>query len=279
MHRALFSARRGPVVATGPAVVFLHGLTGSGRYWYRVADRLRGAGRELRLVDLLGFGRSPWPDGDYTLAEHLAALDAWRATAGLADRPLVLVGHSLGALLAPEWATHTPHVRGAVLIGLPVYPDVAAARRALAHLSLLHRLTLGARPLAQGLCLAMYHTRPLWRLLAPLLAPHVPPAVARDGVLHTWRSFSGTLEHVVFGLPAGRVAQLAAGLPLLLVHGAADRTAPAEAVRALAARLPRGRLDTIAGGGHDVPLTHPLQVAGAIRVFVAARDARDWSGG
>ncbi len=126
--RPLFSERRGAGGVGDPAVVFLHGLAGSGRYWYPVAERLGQARLQLHLVDLLGFGRSPWPDVAYTVDDHLAALEGWRAAAGLADTPLALVGHSLGALLALEWLARAPGLAGAALVSLPVYRDPGEAR-------------------------------------------------------------------------------------------------------------------------------------------------------
>lgn len=274
--RHLYSERRGDGAM---AVVFLHGLAASGRYWYGVADRLAGGGRQLQLVDLLGFGRSPWPDLAYTVDDHLAALDAWRAAAGLGEAPLVLVGHSLGAVLALAWAARAPLVRGAVLVGLPVYRDPVAARRRLARLSLLHRLTLTSRPLARAACGVMCRSRPLWRLLVPLVIRQVPPAVARDGVLHTWRSLSGTLAHGIFGTAPERVRQQATGRPLLFVHGAADATAPFATVRAVAAGLPQARLLSVPDGGHDLPLSHPAPLADALDRFLGRLAAGGPTGG
>lgn len=268
VERPLFSERRG---TGGPVVVCLHGLAGSGRYWYRVAGRLAGARLQLQLVDLLGFGCSPWPDVPYTVDEHLAALDGWRAAAGLAHEPLVLVGHSLGALLALEWMACTPEVEGAVLIGLPVYEDSDEARRRLARLSLLHRLTLAAPPLGRAVCTVMCHSRPLWRVFAPLFVRGFPAEVARDGVLHTRRSFFGTLEHCILDLSFDHLRRRAVGLglPLTFVHGTTDDTAPVANVRNLVTGLPRTRLLEIPQGGHDLPLSSADQVADAIRRFVS----------
>lgn len=262
--RQLFSEARG---GGQPALVFLHGLAASGRYWYGVADQLDGRGRQLHLVDLLGFGRSPWPDLAYTVEDHLAALDAWRGAIGLGEAPLILVGHSLGALLALDWAGRTPGVAGAVLVALPAYRDAAEARRRLVRLSPLHRLTLGSPPLARAACAAMCRFRPLWRLVAPIAVRRVPPAVARDGVLHTWRSLSGTLEHCIFGATWARVREQAARIPLLFVHGDADDTAPIAAVRELTARFPNAELVVVPGCGHDLPLTRPAVVADATARF------------
>lgn len=266
MTHQLYSERRG---SGTPAIVFLHGLGASGRYWYGVVEHLEGNGRQLQLVDLLGFGRSPWPDLAYTVDDHLAVLDDWRAVAGLQETPLVLVGHSLGALLALAWAGRTSLVGGAVLIALPVYRDPVEAQRRLARLSLLHRLTLSNRPLVRATCAVMCQFRPLWRALVPLVVRRFPPPVARDGVLHTWRSLSGTLEHCIFGTTFERVRQQAAQLPVLFVHGDADDTAPFATVRELGADLPRASLLAVPGGGHDIPLSHPVLVTDAIDRFLS----------
>ncbi len=275
--RPLFSERRG---ADGPCVVFLHGLAASGRYWRGVDAALPPDGLRAYFVDLLGFGRSPWPDVAYTVDDHLAALDHWRAVTGLAAEPLVLVGHSLGALLALEWAARRVvpgsegGVAGLVLVGLPAYRDPDAARRRLARLSLLHRLTLHSRPLARAVCAVMCRHRPLWRALVPLVVRQFPPDVARDGVLHTWPSISGTLDHGIFGLTFDHLRRRAAGLPLTLVHGARDDTAPIATVRELAAGLPEARLVEVPGGTHDVPLSHPGAVADALLPLVQAAASR-----
>jgi len=114
--RPLFSERHGDDGDGAPAVVFLHGLTASGRSWRRVAASLDDAGLHLHLVDLLGFGRLPWPRVAYTTDDHLAALTAWRMDAGRAGVPIILVGHSLGALLALAAARRDPTVAGVVLM-------------------------------------------------------------------------------------------------------------------------------------------------------------------
>lgn len=60
-------------------LVFLQGLGGSGRYSYQVRDDLDPERFTVHLVYLLGFGRSPWPDVEYALEDHIAALERWRA--------------------------------------------------------------------------------------------------------------------------------------------------------------------------------------------------------
>jgi len=265
MDSPLYHEHRG---TGGPPVVFLHGLAASGRYWHPVAERLDVMGLRLYMVDLLGFGRSPRPEVAYDPNDHLGALSLWRRAADLEREPLVLVGHSLGALLALEWAKRDPSIEGVVLVSLPAYHDTAEARQRLASLSLLNRLTLSRPPIARALCQLMCHTRPLWRLLAPLLVPDVPAQVARDAVLHSWRSFSGTLQSCVFGSTISITDLEAVSAPLLFLHGTDDRTAPVEDVRALVGRLPRARFIELPGTGHDPPLSNPDRLATEILAFV-----------
>jgi pimeloyl-ACP methyl ester carboxylesterase len=58
---------------TGRPILFLHGIGASGRYWRPLARR--SDGYRGTAVDLLGFGRSPWPrDCAYDVDAHLNAL-------------------------------------------------------------------------------------------------------------------------------------------------------------------------------------------------------------
>lgn len=56
--------------------------------------------------------------------------------------------------------------------------------------------------------------------------------------------------------------------PVLLLHGEEDRVIPVAAARRLAARLPRAKLVTMPGAGHDLPIRHADRVAEQISKFV-----------
>lgn len=93
--------------SSNPVVVLLHGLVASGDYFGAAFDELGRAGA-LVVPDLWGFAASRRPPGgdpaEYGAAAHLAALDAMLAVLGLTNRPLVIVGHSMGATLGMRWA-------------------------------------------------------------------------------------------------------------------------------------------------------------------------------
>ncbi len=86
--------------ADAPAVVCLHGVTGSGRHFGPLADRLAPAYR-VAAPDLLGHGESP-REPPWRLADHVDAVEATVGDAG------VWLGHSFGARVAFEHAARRP---------------------------------------------------------------------------------------------------------------------------------------------------------------------------
>lgn len=140
--------RFGPAEAV-PEVLALHGLTGHGRRFERLArTHLPDVG--ILAPDLRGHGRSPWTP-PWTLEAHLDDLSALLDER--ARGPVVLVGHSFGGNLAVRLARRAPAaVRALILLdpamGLaperarntadaflrsPDYADAAEARAEKAH--------------------------------------------------------------------------------------------------------------------------------------------------
>lgn len=104
---------RGPVDA--PALVLLHGYSDSGFSFSRVLPLLP-ADRRVIVPDLRGHGRSSHPVGGYGMdalaTDVLALLDALDVEAA------VVVGHSMGSLVAQRIATLAPErVEALVLVG------------------------------------------------------------------------------------------------------------------------------------------------------------------
>lgn len=124
---------------SGRTILLVHGLGGSLANWDAVGPRLVGLGRVV-AIDLPGFGVSP-PGNDWSLetqrnaiigaAEHLGA-------------PAVLIGNSMGALLAAMTATARPDlVAGLVLISPATPPRLPDPN---IHWPTARRLLLNATP-------------------------------------------------------------------------------------------------------------------------------------
>jgi pimeloyl-ACP methyl ester carboxylesterase len=107
-------------VGTGPPVVLLHGIASSSVTFENVVPLIVERHRAIS-IDLLGFGTSPAPaDAGYTIEEHVAALRRTLRRLGL--RRFVLVGHSMGALIATRYAaTYRRQVTRLVIVSPPVY--------------------------------------------------------------------------------------------------------------------------------------------------------------
>lgn len=113
--------RVGEWAGAGPTVVLLHGLTGSHISFQLVADAL--PGHRLLAPDLRGRGRSSDLPGPFGLAAH--ADDVVTMIRELADGPVVVAGHSMGAFVTVVLAEQLRQlVSGIVLVdgGLPFAP-------------------------------------------------------------------------------------------------------------------------------------------------------------
>lgn len=105
-------------------IILLHGIGSSLGMWQDVANKLPLSVRVI-AVDLLGFGDSPKPTWSTYNAKMQADSIAATLFAKKVVGPLVVVGHSLGALVAVEFAKSYPILtKSLVLVSPPLYqPD------------------------------------------------------------------------------------------------------------------------------------------------------------
>ena len=224
------------VSGSGDPVVFLAGLPSSTRFWGGAFDALA-AHRRLLFVDALGFGRSPLPEVDYTLEDHLGALRRTLVAEG-ATRRVTFVAHSFGAVLAAHYAArHPEEVERLVLLGTPVFRDEREARARIREVSAMNGLFTLHPLLAREACKLHEATlSPLLERLVTRLFRDTPPEVVRSGLRHTWRSFNGSLRNVLLTRPVA--APLArAGPKVVFVHGRRDDVTPLPRLEELAAAI------------------------------------------
>ncbi|KAF1046647.1 alpha/beta hydrolase [Xylophilus sp.] len=209
-------------------ILLVHGLGEHAGRYDRLARRLCGWGFAVRGYDQYGHGESGGPRGalpnDERLVDDLAdVVDSTRAMLP-AGVPLILLGHSLGGLVAARFvAQHRRAVDGLVLSS-PAF-------------------AVGLRPLQRLLLAAVPRLAPDLRVssgLDPRQLSH-DPAVAR-----AWRSdplchdlISGRLARFI--ATAGPQALDAAArwrVPTLLLYGGSDRVVQPAGSQAFAAMAP-----------------------------------------
>ena len=253
-------------VGDGPTgVVLLHGLGGSNAYWGGAYDTLASAGR-LVVPDLLGFGDSPHPPSGYTTDDHVAALVALLDELGVTG-PVVVGAHSLGCLLAIALADRRPDLVAAVVAFCPpLYPDEATARDRISSLGLLERQLATDSPWAETDCAWVCRHPRGAALIAAAVRPGIPSPIRRDGMRHSWASYSQTFRHVLASAESGKVlARLQ--VPVELVAGTADGVTDLGYLRLLAGQLAHVTLTVREGADHDPPLTDP---SGAVATLTRA---------
>ena len=113
---------------TGPALMLLHGGSGSWTHWIRNIESFVAAGYRVLAPDLPGSGDSaPPPDG-----EDADVIPRWLAAGleclGFAVGGVRVIGFSFGSLVAALLARDYPEwVARLILVGPPVLPNQSAA--------------------------------------------------------------------------------------------------------------------------------------------------------
>jgi esterase len=100
----------------GTPVVFLHGVGSSGKTWEWLPEEITRGQRIIR-VDLRGHGRSDHAPGTYDVARYGA--DVVAVLRAFASRQAVLVGNSLGGVVAWWVAQNHPEMVAAALLEDP----------------------------------------------------------------------------------------------------------------------------------------------------------------
>lgn len=94
-------------------IVFLHGYRGT----HEGVEAIVGALDEFEVVvpDLPGYGHSDPLPGEHTVENYLTWLEGWLPSLG-ASRPLILMGHSFGSVLAAGFGARNPQAADAIVL-------------------------------------------------------------------------------------------------------------------------------------------------------------------
>jgi pimeloyl-ACP methyl ester carboxylesterase len=107
-----------PANANGHTVVLFHGMNFAGFYFGDVIDALTKEGFRVVTVDQIGFGRSSKPIIPYNF--HDMALNTRRLLEHLKIEKVMVVGHSMGGMLAARFATQHADLTERVVLYNPI---------------------------------------------------------------------------------------------------------------------------------------------------------------
>ena len=242
------------ISGAGPAVLALHGFTGSARTWDPLADALRGQ-RRVIAPDLLGHGRSDAPADPSRYALEAQADDLAGLLTALEAAPADVIGYSMGARLALVLALRHPSIVRGLILESPsagiADPDERARRRAADEI-------LAARLERDGLAEFVdgWEAQPLFASQSGL--PDETRARLRtERMAHDPRGLAASLR----GAGQGAMAPLddhlgAIGCPVLVIAGALDPVG-LDRARSVAAGLRDSRLEVVPEAGHAPHLEQP----------------------
>ncbi|GAA4885171.1 alpha/beta hydrolase [Saccharopolyspora cebuensis] len=262
-----------PPGADGAPVVMVHGLRGTHHGLELIADGL--PDRNVVIPDLPGYGASgPLTTGRHDVAGYARVIAELIEHLGGRERPVVLLGHSFGSIVAARVAAEHPElVHRLVLVNPIATPALRGPRVLLSKLTAgyyavgkalpdrLGTALLSHRLIVLGASRAMTRTKDA-RLRAFIDSSHLQ----HFSSFHSPEVLSETFHASVSYTVADHAAALR--MPVLLIAGATDDIAPVDGQRVLTARIPRGKLVVLPDVGHLVHYETPEAAAGAITEFL-----------
>ena len=262
---------------SGPPVVLIHGYPLSGRAWDKQIPVLLEAGRRVITYDRRGFGKSSQPTSGYDYDTFAADLKILIEKLDLSDA--TLVGHSMGT--------------GEVTRYLGTYGSARIARGVL--VSPIPPFLLETDDNPEGLPRSLFDgfmqtaraDTPAW--MKGFLDNFYNMDVL-GGTLVSDQAFQASWSLAIAASATAAVACVPTwttdfradlpkiDVPMLVVHGDADRVLPFEkTAKRLPGLIKDMQLVVIAGGPHAISWTHADQVNRALLDFVQAVEIRGMS--
>jgi pimeloyl-ACP methyl ester carboxylesterase len=238
----------------GAPLVLLHGLGVSGQVWQGIGRLLEGFAR-LVAPDLRGHGESDKPSAGYLPRDYVGDIAALAAHE--LSRPLAVLGHSLGAVIAALLAAERPELMSKLILVDPPF-DASRSRE---HIEVVAKLR-HAEPGALEAEL-MRREPGMGDLYAKALASLYRAAAdgAFQAVLRAERGFPAAVS----ALPNVKVETL-----VIAADPRLDSALGGEAAEHVTELLPQGRLLTIPGARHAVHASKPREFAQAVKDFLGS---------
>jgi 3-oxoadipate enol-lactonase len=255
------------MLGSGPTILMLHGIGGGSQAFAPQLESFSSQGFRAVAWDMPGYGNSA-PIEPYTfkgLANSAAKLIETLDPSG-GHAPVILLGHSMGGMVAQELIVRRPGlVRALILSGTTAAfgtADGAWQRRFMAQRT---------APLEAGGSMADVAAA----LLPGMLGPSALPEGARLAQQVMSTVHAATYRAALAALPTfDRQAALAhIRVPTLLIAGAQDHHASPQLMQAMAKQIAGAEYVELSGVGHLANLEAPELFDAAVLSFLARRKA------
>lgn len=259
-------------LGSGPAIVFVHGLSGR---WPNWLEQMAALSRRHRVIamDLPGFGDSPMPAEPISMARYADIVGSLMGELGVASA--AVVGNSMGGLIASELAISHPALAERLVLvssaGISTNREPTAAMRFTALSGLDRALAGGAGLLAARADRIARHRRLRDAGLA-LVVRHpsrLPPALLSELIRGAGKpGLMGALESLIADDLRSRLGLI--GCPTLIVWGERDRLLGVRDSEVFARLIGDSRLVIFEDTGHMAMLERPAAFNALLEDFLSS---------
>ena len=246
-----------------PAMLCLHGGAAHG-HWFDFVAASFSADYHVRALDLRGHGNSAWADPPAYSYERYAS-DLAEVVEKLDLRDFVLVGHSMGGMVALVYAATYPGRVGKLVV-VDSSQQVTAERIAAMR-------SFGTRPSSSYATLeelvARYRLQPGGTTAAPEIMRHLAQNGARQMGDGGWRHKFDRNVYVARKIVDGLACWSRVGIPALLVKGELSQRITPQVAAEVKARCPHVEFAEVPHSYHHVTLDNPSGFTYAVKAFLA----------
>jgi len=246
----------------GPVAVCVHGLTTPSFVWDALAEEMVAQGWRVLTYDLYGRGWSDRPPGPQTRAFFLEQLEEIIRHEGIKG-DITLIGYSMGGAIATCYAAKNPHMLRRLVLIAPAGMGQVPGRfdRFCARVPVLGDwlFRLGFPPRHRRAAAALHRNE---GVAAEVAGAQAAELNTRGFVAAILSSRRGVLSEVLEGEHRAIAAER---LPVQAVWATADTAIPIANMGRLTAWNRAAHQVQIKGASHWVPLTHPKEIARALR--------------
>jgi pimeloyl-ACP methyl ester carboxylesterase len=257
-------------VGSGKPIILVHGWASCANDWAELPQRLAALDHRVIYYDRAGYGYSTRLPASYGRYSHSSNARDLIALMNALELPKAsLVGWSFGGAVVQRVALDVPQRVDRLTLLSSVGPGSDEGE----PLGLVDRILTS--PLAAPILSWVSMVPPLsYKMTHDSLSqafsdPRSIPTgwtiytEAMLGLPGTFKTIAGESSSPRSELPIGQIQT-----PTLVIHGSEDRLTPYPVGEALDAALPNSALESVVGGSHMLPVTHPDQLAARIHELV-----------